>query len=73
MEKPGILEANQTEFTENGAIGFEAWYDGQDRRRRHDGKLTTKDTPNPLHQLKMTRPEQINQSSHPLLWDRWMK
>ncbi len=25
-----LLEANQAKFTENGAIGFEAWYDGQD-------------------------------------------
>jgi hypothetical protein len=39
-EKPGLLEAYQTEFAENGAIGFEAWYDGQDSRPRHDGKLT---------------------------------
>jgi hypothetical protein len=42
-EKPGLLEAYQTEFTKNGAIGFEAWYDGhgQESRPRHDGKLTT--------------------------------
>jgi hypothetical protein len=40
-EKPGLLDAYLTEFAENGAIGFEAWYDGQDSRPRHDGKLTT--------------------------------
>jgi hypothetical protein len=40
-EKQALLEDYQTEFTENGAIGFEAWYDGQDKRPRHDEKLTT--------------------------------
>jgi hypothetical protein len=40
-EEKALLEAYQTEFAENGAIGFEAWYNGQDRRPRHDGKLTT--------------------------------
>ncbi len=40
-EKPGLLKAYQNEFAENRAIGFEAWYDGQDSRPRHDGKLTT--------------------------------
>jgi hypothetical protein len=40
-EKHALLKAYQTEFAENGAIGFEAWYDGQDKRPRHDGKLTT--------------------------------
>ncbi len=40
-EKHALLEAYQTEFAENGAIGFEAWYDGQDERPRHDNKLTT--------------------------------
>jgi hypothetical protein len=40
-EKQALLEAYLTEFAENGAIGFEAWYDGQDARPRHDGKLTT--------------------------------
>jgi hypothetical protein len=40
-EKQALLEAYQTEFAENGAIGFEAWYDGQDKRPRHDEKLTT--------------------------------
>ncbi len=41
-EKPGLLEAYLNKFTKNGAIRFEAWYDGQDSRPRHDGKLTTK-------------------------------
>ena len=40
-EKQALLEAYQTEFAENGAIGFEAWYDGQTERPRHDEKLTT--------------------------------
>jgi hypothetical protein len=40
-EKYPLLKAYQTKFAENGAIGFEAWYDGQDGRPRHDGKLTT--------------------------------
>ena len=40
-EKYALLKAYQTEFAENGAIGFEAWYDGQDARPRHDEKLTT--------------------------------
>jgi hypothetical protein len=40
-EKYALLKAYQTEFAENGAIGFEAWYDGQDKRPRHDEKLTT--------------------------------
>jgi hypothetical protein len=35
-EKPRLLEAYLTKFAKNGA-----WYDGQDSRPRHYGKLTT--------------------------------
>jgi hypothetical protein len=37
-EKYALLKAYLTEFAENGAIGFEAWYDGQVERPRHDKK-----------------------------------